>query len=171
MKKLSIFFFTFMFVTATVNAQDASTFKISIGAELSFPTGNFSNTHAFGIGGTAQVEFPVQDRLSATATGGILFYNGKSIPGSSGAKFTGQTIIPLKVGLKNYFTTGLYGAAQIGLGFFSNFASGTAFAYSPQLGYEFNSKSGKSFDISIKYDGYAKNGSIGAFGIRVAKVL
>ncbi len=168
MKRVSILFVTLLMIALAVKSQNAN-LKVSVGAELSFPTGNFSNTHGFGIGATGQVEFPVQENLSATATGGILFYNGKSITG--GTKFTGQTIIPLRVGLKNFFTPGLYGAAQIGLGFFSNFASGTAFAYSPQLGYEFDAKSGKSFDISLKYDGYAKSGSLGAFGIRVAKVF
>lgn len=170
MKKLLLVTVITLFISAAGFAQTESSFKISIGAELSFPTGDFSQTHAFGIGGTAQVEFPVQDKLSATATGGVLFYNGKSIPGASGTKYSGINIIPIRVGLKNFFATGFYGAAQIGVGFI-NRGIGTAFAYSPQLGYEFDSKSGKSFDISIKYDGYAKSGGLGAFGIRVAKVL
>ena len=71
MKKISLLFFALLFTAFTGQAQDASTFKISVGAELGFPTGNFSNTHSIGFGGTAQVEFPVQDKLSATATGGI----------------------------------------------------------------------------------------------------
>lgn len=168
MKKISLVFFTLLTITLAGKSQNAN-FKVSVGAELGFPTGNFSSTHSIGFGGTAQIEFPVQDKLSATATGGILFYNGKSISG--GAKNVGQNIIPIRIGLKNFFTTGLYGSAQIGVGFLSNFIKGTAFAYSPQLGYEFDSKDGKSFDIAIKYDGYAKSGGLGVFGIRVAKVL
>lgn len=169
MKKISLLLFALMALTLAGKSQNSS-FKVSVGAEVGIPTGNFSNTHGFGIGATGQFEFPVQERLSATATGGILFYNGKSIPGASGTKFSGINIIPIRVGLKNFFTTGFYGAAQIGLGFI-NRGVGTAFAYSPQLGYEFDSKDGKSFDIAIKYDGYAKSGGLGAFGIRVAKVL
>lgn len=169
MKKISLVFFALLTITLAGKSQNAN-FKVSVGAELGFPTGNFSSTHSLGIGATGQVEFPVQEHLNTTITGGILFYNGKSIPGASGTKYSGINIIPLRVGLKNFFTTGLYGAAQVGVGFI-NQGIGTAFAYSPQLGYEFDSKDGKSFDIAIKYDGYAKSGGLGVFGIRVAKVL
>ncbi|MFT3679721.1 MAG: hypothetical protein QM791_05585 [Ferruginibacter sp.] len=150
-------------------AQKDNNFQISVGAELGFATGSFSNTHSIGFGATAQIETPIQDKLQAVAYGGILSYNGKSVGG--GTKFEGITIIPLRVGVKYFLTGSVYGAFQAGLGILGNGADGTAFSYSPQLGYEFKTNSGKPIDATFKYDAYSKNGTIGAFNIRLALVL
>ena len=156
-------------VSALVQAQDKDGMKFSVGAELGFASGGFSNTHSIGIGGSAQLEIPLQDKLNGVAYGGILMYNGKSAGG--GVKFKGQTIIPVRVGVKYFLTDGIYGSFQAGLGFLTSFGSGTAFSYSPQVGYEFKTKSGKAVDATFKYDAYAKNGTIGALGFRLAYVF
>lgn len=168
MKKIIVFTLVALCTSGLVKAQNDDKLKVSVGPELSIPVGNFSTGWSFGIGATAQVEIKLQDRLNGTATGGVIFYNGKSIGG--GLKQTGITIIPIRVGGKYFFTEGIYGAAQIGVGFI-NKGIGTAFAYSPQLGYEFRTKSGKAVDASFKYDGYSKNGTLGAIGFRVAYVF
>jgi len=171
MKKLFLAAITFTVISLSAAAQDRSNFRFSVGAELGIPTGGFSNSHSLGIGGTAQAEISLQENLMGTATAGFLVFKGKSIPGMSNANFPDQAIIPVRIGVKYFLTTGIYGAFQTGVGFLNN-DGGTAFAYSPQIGYEFESKNNKSFDVSLKYDGYAKSGgSIGYFGIRVAKVL
>ncbi len=51
--------------------------------------------------------------------------------------------------------------------FLSNYTTGTAFAYSPQIGYEFKSKSGNPLNVTLKYDGYSKSGSFNAIGLRI----
>ena len=85
--------------------------------------------------------------------------------------------MPLRIGAKYFLIEGLYGGAQLGVAFLSNFAphSGTAFAYSPlMLGYEFKLKSENAFDATIKYDAYTGSGgmgTIGTFGMRVAYVF
>ena len=171
MKKLFLAAITFTVISLSAAAQDRSNFRFSVGAELGIPTGGFSNSHSLGIGGTAQAEISLQENLMGTATAGFLVFKGKSIPGLSNANYPDQAIIPVRIGVKYFLTTGIYGAFQTGVGFLNN-DGGTAFAYSPQIGYEFESKNSKSFDVSVKYDGYAKSGgSIGYFGIRVAKVL
>jgi hypothetical protein len=171
MKKLLLFGVVVTVISLSAHAQDRSNFRFSVGAELGLPTGGFSNSHSLGIGGTAQAEISLQENLMGTATAGFLVFKGKSIPGLSNANYPEQAIIPVRIGVKYFLTTGIYGALQTGVGFLNN-DGGTAFAYSPQIGYEFESKNNKSFDVSIKYDGYAKSGgSIGYFGIRVAKVL
>ena len=63
----------------------------------------------------------------------------------------------------------IYGAFQAGVGILGSYHAGAAFAYSPQIGYEFESKSRKSFDVTLKFDGYSVNG--GYLGLRFAKVL
>lgn len=170
MKKLLACTALAMASSLMVMAQNKADLRFSIGPELDFATGTFSNTHSVGIGATVQAEKFIQQNLYGTGTIGIVIFNGKSIGGTN-VKFTGQTIIPLKIGVKYFLAGGLYGAAQIGAGFLSNFAKGTAFAYTPQLGYEFQTKTGRAADIAIKYDGYSKNGTIGALGLRVAYIF
>ena len=171
MKKIILFTVIVLAISISGFGQDGSNLRFSVGAELGIATGGFYETHSLGIGGTAQLEILLQEKLKATATSGILIFNGKSIPGGNSAKYTGQVIIPLRIGVKYYLTPGIYGAFQTGVGFLSNYAKGTAFAFSPQVGYEFITNSGKPIDICVKYDGYAKSGTIVFFGIRVAKVL
>lgn len=159
----------FISLSSIAFSQDKDNLKLSVGAELAFTTGNFSNTHSFGFGGTAQLEIPVQEKLNAVAYGGLMTYNGKSV--GVGIKSKGLTIIPLRVGVKYFLTGSVYTNLQAGLGFLSGYASGTAFSYSPQIGYEFKTNSGKSLDVTFKYDGYSKNGSLGSYGFRVAYIL
>jgi hypothetical protein len=168
MRKLIVFTVAAMCTFSAVKAQDQSSFRFSAGPELSFATGAFSNTHSIGIGGTVQAEVSLQEHLYGTATFGIIAYNGKS--SGAGLKYKGETILPLRVGAKYFLSGGVYGAAQIGVGFLNN-GGGTAFAYSPQIGYEFKTRSDKAVDASFKYDGYSKNGTLGAIGFRVAYIF
>jgi hypothetical protein len=151
-------------------AQGNGGTRLSIGPELSFTSGKFSNTHSFGLGGTVQLEFRAQKKLSITATSGVLFYTGKSIGGVSNAKYGGQSIVPVRLGGKYFLYSGLYAGLQMGVGFISR-GVGTAFAYSPQAGYEFITRDRKAIDISVRYDSYAKNGTLSALTFRVAKVI
>lgn len=149
-------------------SQKKDNIKLSVGAELALTTGNFSNTHSFGIGGTGQLEIPIQEKLNGVAYSGIMFYNGKSA--GTGIKSKGLTVIPVRVGIKYFLTGSVYTNLQAGLGFIGGYGTGTAFSYSPQVGYEFQTNSGKSIDLTFKYDAYTK-GSLGSFGFRLAYIL
>ena len=168
MKKLTLFIIGCSIFTAGL-AQKKDNMKFSVGAELAFATGNLSNTHSIGVGGSAQLEIPVQEKLNAVAYGGITFYNGRS--NGVGSKYKGVRIIPVRVGLKYFLTGRVYGSFQTGVGLIGSFEpyNGTAF-YTHQLGYEFQTNSGKSIDLSFKYDGYSKK-SLGSFGFRLAYIL
>ena len=181
MKKIIVFTLV-TFVTSTIiMAQSDSKFRLSVGPELSFPSGSFSNHHSVGIGGSAQAEVSLQEHLYGTATFGVMAYKGRS--SGSNVDYKTATIIPLRVGVKYFLAGGIYGAAQLGVGFLSNTNpsdnistpnlndAGTAFAYSPQIGYEFKTKSGKALDASFKYEGYSKDGTIGAIGFRLAYIF
>lgn len=149
-------------------AQKKDNVKLSVGAELAFASGDFSNSHSFGIGGSGQLEIPIQEKLNGVAYGGILFYNGKSA--GAGLKNKGVTIIPVRVGVKYFLTGSVYTNLQAGLGFIGGSGTGTSFSYSPQIGYEFQTNSGKSIDLTFKYDAYTK-GSLSSFGFRLAYIL
>jgi hypothetical protein len=169
MKKLILSAAVILFMSAICIAQKDNSFKISVGPEFALTTGDFSNSHSFGFGGSAQIEIPVQDKLQGVAYGGIVFYNGKS--NGVGSKNKGVTIIPVRVGVKYFLTPGIYGGLQAGLGFLGNAATGTAFSYSPQIGYEFKTNNGKAIDATLKYDAYSKNGTLSSFGFRIGFVL
>lgn len=168
MKKIFVTTGFIFCMAAAAFAQDKN-IKLSVGAELALPSGNLSSTQSFGFGGTAQLEIPLQEKLMGVAYGGIILFKGKSAGG--GLNYPGLTIIPIRVGVKYFLTGSVYGGLQAGLGFLSNFGTGTAFSYSPQVGYEFKTNSGKSIDATFKYDGYSKNGSFGSFGLRLAYIF
>ena len=169
MKKIILAALLIVALSVAGFAQKDNHFAFSVGAELGLATGSFSQTHSFGIGGSAQVEIPIQDKLQGTGYIGILFYNGKS--SGAGYKFKGETIIPVRVGIKYFLTEGVYGGLQAGLGFLNN-GGGTAFSYSPQIGYEFKTKSNKAVDATFKYDAYSKSGgTLGALGFRLAYIF
>lgn len=178
MKKLILAAFVMMGVSVAAFAQSEKNFSLSVGAELGLATGSFSGSHSVGTGVTAQAEVSLMDKLKGTATFGVLAYAGKSVDliGSSVKyKYSGQTILPLRVGAKYFLTQGIYAGAQLGVAFLGNYASGTAFAYSPlMVGYEFKTKSDKAIDATIKYDAYTGSngiGTIGTFGARLAYVF
>jgi hypothetical protein len=139
----------------------------SIGPEIGFATGDFNNSHSIGIGATAQGEVNIAQSTNVTLTMGFMSYAGRSY--GSGIKYKAAGIIPIKAGVKYFLSEGFYAGAQFGAGFFTNSGGGTAFAYTGMLGYEFNTKSDKAVDVSLKYDGYSKNGGrLGSAGIRLA---
>jgi len=149
-------------------AQKGSDKKVgfSVGPEIGFATGEFNNTHSVGFGGTIQADIKIAPSTAFTVTTGYISYAGRSA--GAGLKFKAAGIIPLRAGIKYYLAEGFYGAAQLGVGFFNN-GGGTALAYTPMLGYEFNTNSGKAIDAAFKYDGYSKNGTgLGSIGFRVA---
>ncbi|MEO6356102.1 MAG: hypothetical protein ABIU77_09605 [Ferruginibacter sp.] len=168
MKKIMVCMMVALGTSSLAMAQTDSKFKFSFGPELSLATGAFSDTHSFGIGASVQAEVLLQEHLYGTATFGLISYNGKSY--GSGTKFKGETFLPLRVGAKYFLSGGVYGALQAGVAFLNN-GGGTAFAYSPQLGYEFKTKTDKAIDASFKYDGYSKNGTLGAVGVRIAYIF
>jgi hypothetical protein len=168
MKKTMVCMMVALGTSFLAMAQTDSKFKFSFGPELSLATGAFSDTHSFGIGASVQAEVLLQEHLYGTATFGLISYNGKSY--GSGTKFKGETFLPLRVGAKYFLSGGVYGALQAGVAFLNN-GGGTAFAYSPQLGYEFKTKTDKAIDASFKYDGYSKNGTLGAVGVRIAYIF
>lgn len=173
MKKIIVFTLVAFFTSAMVMAQSDSKFRFSVGPELSFASGSFSDSHSIGIGGSAQAEISLQEHLYGTATFGVIAYNGKSYP-NTGTKRTGQIIIPLRVGAKYFLSGGIYVAAQMGVGFLNNFYTGTSFSYSPQIGYEFKTKRDKAIDATFKYDGYSAKspiGTLGAIGFRLAYIF
>jgi hypothetical protein len=190
MKKIAIGLFI-VAVTLNVNAQKNSSdnkLKFSVSGEFGAVTGNLKTNYSVGIGPSAQVEYKINDKFSATVQAGVLALVSKKIPGSN-LKLKSQTTLPLLGGVKYYFMPKLFGAAQVGAAIFTTSGNdGARFAFSPSVGYQINDK----FDVSLKYTGFVgdntvtsvnvfgpiqvptsttTSGESGVFGIRVGYTL
>ena len=149
-------------------AQSAKSVKkpvISAGAELALPVGDFKEGYKFGLGVTAQGEYPAAEKLGVTLSAGYLSFSGKTFE-FLGQKYKNeaQGIIPVMAGAKYYFADNIYGHAQAGVSFFNN-GVGAAFTWSPGVGI----KASENIDVLVKYQSASKDGSTASFlGARVA---
>ncbi|HET7118028.1 MAG TPA: hypothetical protein VFI29_16140 [Hanamia sp.] len=180
MKKIIILTSIFLTMSFWTMAQREGKTRFSIGPELGYATSNPLNSFpgnkgwGLGIGASAEVEHFFQESASGIFYIGILSYKGRS----SGTDLNGvntnnkaYTVIPIRVGGNIYAGSRLHLGAQIGVGLNSRGGKGTtAFAYTPQIGYNF-SKNDHPLDLTFKYDGYAGNGSFSALGLRLSLIL
>lgn len=150
-----------LFFTTNVNAQSRN---LGIGLNVGIPT---STGYDFAIGGDLRYQFNVDKQLSIPVTAGYTNFSGSTDIGSTTVKYN-YGYIPVKVGAKYFFNesgAGVYGLAELGAGFGTKEGSGTAFVYSPAVGYAWSN----GLDLGLKYEGLAQNGaSDGYVGIRLA---
>ncbi len=163
MKKL-VFSLAIVVISFASKAQKNSNVSFNVGAELGLATGNLNTVYSIGIGATAQLEYKMDENANLTVNSGIIEYVGKKISGST-TKFRSSAAIPVLAGVKYYFASNFYGAAQLGVTIFSGVGGSSKFTYSPGLGFKVNEKA----DVLLKYTGYSDAG--GAFGIRVGYTL
>lgn len=162
------------FVCSFATAQREGRTRFSLGAELGLATSNPLSVQpgnkgwGLGVGASAEAEHFYKQNLSGTAYLGVISYSGRSA--GSNTKNKAYTVIPVRVG-GNVYAGNLHLGAQIGVGLNSmSGTSATAFAYTPQIGYNF-SRNDKPLDLTLKYDGYAGNGNFGALGLRLSIIL
>ncbi len=172
----SILLMIIALTTASVAmAQREGKTKFSIGPEIGLATSNPLNEipgnkgWGLGIGGSIQVEHFFQEKLSGVLYGGVIAFTGRSA--NSTTKNKGYTTVPIRVGGNYYLGNKLHLGAQLGVGMNSfNGGSATAFAYCPQIGYNF-SRNEKPLDLTLKYDGYAGNGGFSDLALRLSLIL
>ena len=156
-------------------AQREGKTRISIGPEIGVAASNplqevpDNKGWGFGLGASAEVEHFFRENMSGVFHVGLVGYNGRSSGSSS--KNKAYTVIPLTIGANAYVASRLHIGAQFGVGL--NNIGGiaqTAFAYSPQIGYNFT-KNERPLDLTIKFDGYAGHGNFSAVGLRLSLIL
>ena len=135
--------------------------KWSIGLEGGFPTGDAKQAYNAVVGASIKYDHNIATNTFLTGSVG---YNAflvksqyKSIAGST------DGAIPVKAGLKYYFGSGFYGEGQLGAAFSTESGGGTAFVYSPGIGYDF----GSGVDLGVRYEAWSKDGTIGQIGLRL----
>jgi hypothetical protein len=174
MKKIVLFIAVNLLISSIASAQREGRTRFSLGAELGVATSNPLSVDpdnkgwGLGIGVSAEAEHFYKQNLSGTAYIGLISYAGRAKTSTSNNK--AYTVIPVRVG-GNAYAGNLHLGAQIGVGLNSmSGTSATAFAYTPQIGYNF-SRNEKPLDLTLKYDGYAGNGNFGALGLRLSIIL
>ena len=167
MKKITLFaiigMISFLGVAQT-KTNNNSTF--SLGVESGLPTGDFSNTHEFGIGASAKIAAEISKSAAFTISVGYLSFSGKTVT-VLGSTFKNDAFntIPVKAGIRGIFDGGFYIEPQIGYTFFTGNNNGSgAFTYAPCIGFITDGK----IDFSLRYETVTKNNSnLSHFGVRL----
>lgn len=175
--KNTIILLSLVLVTATGFSQSRDrrgANKFGIGPAIGFATSNplkdVSGNKGWGLGagGMIQLEHFFRGSLSGIAQAGVISFAGRSSGAS--VKNKGYTTIPIRVGANGYVGN-LHLGAQIGVGLNSfGSESKTAFAYSPQIGYNF-SRNDLPLDFTLSYDGYAGHGGFSAFLFKLSLIF
>jgi hypothetical protein len=154
MKKLFLPFL-FLILIKTVNAQDekasSSGFRFSGGINLALPTGDFNETHSFGLGVELQPEYNLSSKFSIYGSAGYTNFFGKKF---AGIKLDNVGLIPILAGVRVYPAQQFFVGAKAGIGILTGSGdSESAFDYQPQIGYNSD-----AFQVALGYNGLTKNG-------------
>lgn len=165
MKKVLLATLLFVGVAATSFAQDGG--KFSIGVDAGLPLGDAKDVSSVFVGGSLKYDQPIAEKTAFTLTAGYsyLAYNdmGKAVSKLIGENKSGVGFIPVKAGIKYFFADAFYGEAQLGAAFSTQKGAGTAFAYSPGIGYKFSDV----IDLGVRYEAWSKNGTTNQIAARL----
>ena len=156
---------TVLFVGAAVSGFAQSKDKVSVGVEAGIPVGNASNGYNFAIGGSLKYDHPIAASTSLTLSAGYTSFLGKTVtyPIVGAVKTPAAGFIPVKAGIKYFFAPAFYGEAQLGAAFSTQSGGGTAFAYSPGVGYKFSDL----VDLGVRYEAWSNNGTVSQVAARL----
>ncbi|TWI98117.1 hypothetical protein JN11_03196 [Mucilaginibacter frigoritolerans] len=165
-----------IFFATDVKAQTITPNKLrfGIGVEGGLVTGSahdFSNAE---LGGTGRLQYGVSNNLAITLTSGYYNFFGKNEPGTN-LKYQSLGMVPIKAGIKYFYTSNLYLGAEVGAGIETktflpqgvdeNFANkDTKLILSPALGY-----ATKHWDVGVRYENYSgQSNNYGLVALRLA---
>lgn len=173
--------------TTKAHAQSgtpANAWRFGIGVEGLLPTGGqLKNISNVGLGGTARLQYGINNSVALTITSGYYNFFGKEntatyTNGTTVTRVTNKAVdfgmVPLKAGIKAYVAEGFYISGEVGAGFETKDAyrgatgdyngKATKLILSPGIGYSF-----KSVDIGARYENYSgNNNNYGAAALRIA---
>ncbi len=149
-------------------------FRFGVGVEGGLATGWAHNYSNLELGGTARLQYGLSNNLALTLTSGYYNFFGKNDP-LTGQKFQSLGMVPIKAGIKAFFTKNLYFGAEVGAGIETK-----AFArqgidenyvgkenkliLSPGVGY-----ANKHWDVGVRYENFSGQGNnYGLAALRVA---
>ena len=157
---------TALFFTTSVKAQTSAVpdpGRLGIGVEAGLPTGNAHTASNFELGGTVRLQYDVGSNFAYTLTSGYYNFFGKQ-PDNSNYRYPSWGVVPLKAGIKAFFSPNLYFGAEAGAGFETNGGGSTKLILSPALGF-----ANKTWDVGARYENFSGQGNnYGLVGLRVA---
>lgn len=165
MKKLFWILIVLIVSSASIFAQQRG---ISIGGNVHFPVGEWSDRANVGFGGSATYEHPIGRNLL-----GVVYTGYTKFPGV--LESTDWTMVPLVAGVKAYINNkqDWYFAGLLGVNFitfnteFSD-ASSTEFAGNANFGYELKTSEKGALDVSA---GFVFISNQSYIGLRVAYIF
>jgi len=172
------------FFVNTAKAQTATTsttstsmaapnpWRFGIGLEAGVPTGDLHSLSSFELGGTARLQYRVTKDFDFMLTSG--YYNDFAKSNTSALTTIGNTtyattahhqgMIPVKLGIKDFFTKSIYFSAEAGAGFETEYSTNTKLILAPGLGW-----ANKTVDIGVRYENFSgQNQNYGLIGLRIA---
>lgn len=167
MKKVLLLAVLIVGIAATSFAQRSQSFtngKFSIGIDPGIPVGSSSDFSSFVLGADVKYSLPAARDFDVSLSAGYSVFLGKNIPGTS-VNYSDLKAFPIKIAGRYKFNgaTGFFGEFGVGAAFITD-GGGTAFVYAPGIGYALNS----GFEIGARYEGWAKDGTTGQIGFRLA---
>ena len=165
-----------IFIGSSAKAQTITPdkFRFGIGVEGGIATGAAHDYSNLELGGTGRVQYGVSNNLAITLTSGYYNFFGKTEPGTD-SKYQSLGMVPIKAGIKAFFTPNLYFGAEVGAGIETktflpqgvdeNFAEkDTKLILSPAIGY-----ASKHYDVGVRYENYSgQSNNYGLVALRVA---
>lgn len=165
------------------SATPANAWRFGIGIEGMAPTGNMHNISNAGIGGTARLQYGINNTVAFTLTSGYYNFFGKEntatyANGTTITKVTSKAvdfgIVPVKAGLKAYIGDGFYVAGEVGAGFETKDAyrgltgdynkKATKLILAPGVGYSWT-----NVDFGVRYENFSgSNNNYGMVAARLA---
>jgi hypothetical protein len=165
-----------IFIGSSVKAQTITPdkFRFGLGVEGGLATGSAHDYSNLELGGTARLQYGVSSNLAITLTSGYYNFFGKDVPGTD-SKYQSLGMVPVKAGIKYFFTPSLYFGAEAGVGIETK-----AFAYqgeiddlpsqthtklllSPGIGW-----ANKHWDVGVRYENYS--GQSDNYGLVAARL-
>ncbi|WP_129714776.1 hypothetical protein [Pedobacter sp. SYP-B3415] len=168
MKKVLLSLFTTAALALSAAAQTDAPVRLSVGADLAVPTGNFAILSGVGYGGSLKGEFKLAEKFNLTASAGYLSFPYKDVWSDMEEAFDidlgSMNAVPVKGGAKYFFTNMIYGSAELGAAFTSG---ATAFIYVPSVGVSIPLKK-NALDVDARYESWSSGGTTSFLGIRAA---
>lgn len=121
--------------------------KFGIGAVVGLPLSTHKIIEGMAYEAGLLAEFPQTELVSITGSASYFGFTAKN-----GVQVEGGAI-PVLIGAKIKIAGNVYGHAQAGVSFVTASGGGSAFSYSPSLGYQLS----RNIDISLRYFAMTKN--------------
>ena len=154
--------------TTFAQTKSGDSGKFSIGLEGGLPLGDAHKLFSSTFGASLKYELPIASSTLFTISAGYsrFQYKGEVKDGlkALGVDRSGEGFVPVKVGIKYYIENGFFAEGQLGAAFGTASGSGTAFAYSPGVGYTFDG----GFEAGVRYEGWSHDGTISQVALRLA---